>query len=47
MALFDAVKLGVGGEWLGGCEKCVCSKKLQRGAAAWSTVGTAVVSRRV
>ena len=33
MALFGAVKLGVGGEWLGGCEKCVCSKRLQRDAA--------------
>ena len=33
MALFDAVKLGVGGEWLGGCEKCVCSRRLQRDAA--------------
>ena len=33
MALFGAVKLGVGGEWLGGGEKCVCSKRLQRDAA--------------
>ena len=30
MELFGAVKLGLEGEWLGGCEKCVCQKKLQR-----------------
>lgn len=30
MELFGAVKLGLEGEWLGGCEKCVCPKKLQR-----------------